>query len=1140
MAINKKLIHFKNKTKFDEELAKGNINEISICFIKDTKQIWTHGQLYDCDAPDLSKYVTEDELSDLIGSVTGGMIAGIKINNTNVPLENGVADLGNVVQTITMNNNTTALSNNNGHVELGDVVKTIKYRVVPNEPEHIANPDANGKVDLSGVFSKVSYEGTINANNGVTIGNITIDGTAIPVVTQKYTKESLGLGDVDNTSDAEKSVLYAETAGSAPASDVYAWAKATSKPTYNKTEIGLGNVDNTADSEKYVNRARVADVAGSVDWDDVQNAPTALKNPKSLKFGSKTYDGSSEATITASDLGLASALKYCGITSTPLVDQSTTNPVVINGSNHNATEGCIVFYGDKEFAWNGSNWEELGFSIDLSGYKTKQTAVSSPTAQNASSLEFISDITQNENGVITATKKFLPWNSVGETNVQSDWNVTDTSSDAFIKNKPALATVATSGSYTDLSNKPTIPTVPTALSQFTDDIVSGKYLPISGGTMQGNITLPIGYNLRDSNANTLLGTDANSNFKIGSTNWALMLRSNGTHTINGNALIHAGNIGSQSVSYAKSAGTATDQTARDAAAKAQTTANNKWTYNEDIIKGVKVDSASDADTVNGLTVLTAVPANAKFTDNNTTYTFTNGTGGFSVTPSGGSAQTVTVSTPKATSSAIGGIKVGYATSGYNQAVQLDSDGKAYVAVYPTDISGKVDKVTGKGLSTNDYTTAEKNKLAAIASGAEVNVQSDWNVTDSTSDAYIKNKPTIPSAVTSTTVSNWGFTKNAGTVTGVKINGTTKSPSSGIVDLGTVITDVSGKQEAITGLTQTAWDAIVSETAHISSKYVKPSTGIPKSDLASAVQTSLGKADTALQSETYKGTVTSVATGKGLTGGTITGSGTIKCNLNSETSLGTIGTTSRLYAVGVDANNKLCVNVPWSDTNTWPTLSDLGGQASIFDLSTIRSNATNGNTAYKWGNHASAGYVKSSGVTSVKMTVPTGLSVSGSPITSSGTLAVTFTSGYSIPTTAKQGNWDTAYGWGNHSGKYVTLSGNSTVNGSITATSFLESSDETLKNFGEDIKVDFEALRKLPKKYFTWKEGDEQQIGTSAQEVQKLYPEIVGTKEDGTLAVDYGKLSVVALKAVDELYEKNKELEERLSKLEQLILNNNGR
>ena len=48
------------------------------------------------------------------------------------------------------------------------------------------------------------------------------------------------------------------------------------------------------------------------------------------------------------------------------------------------------------------------------------------------------------------------------------------------------------------------------------------------------------------------------------------------------------------------------------------------------------------------------------------------------------------------------------------------------------------------------------------------------------------------------------------------------------------------------------------------------------------------------------------------------------------------------------------------------------------------------------------------VTSVKMTVPAGFSISGSPITSSGTLALGFANGYSLPTTAKQSNWDTAY------------------------------------------------------------------------------------------------------------------------------------
>lgn len=54
---------------------------------------------------------------------------------------------------------------------------------------------------------------------------------------------------------------------------------------------------------------------------------------------------------------------------------------------------------------------------------------------------------------------------------------------------------------------------------------------------------------------------------------------------------------------------------------------------------------------------------------------------------------------------------------------------------------------------------------------------------------LDNKPTIPTAVTESIVSGWGFTKNAGTVTGVKINGSTKSPSSGTVDIGNVATSI---------------------------------------------------------------------------------------------------------------------------------------------------------------------------------------------------------------------------------------------------------------------------------------------------------------------------------------------------------------
>lgn len=79
------------------------------------------------------------------------------------------------------------------------------------------------------------------------------------------------------------------------------------------------------------------------------------------------------------------------------------------------------------------------------------------------------------------------------------------------------------------------------------------------------------------------------------------------------------------------------------------------------------------------------------------------------------------------------------------------------------------------------------------------------------------------------------------------------------------------------------------------------------------------------------------------------------------------------------------------------------------------------------------------VTSVAMSVPTGLSISGSPITASGTLALSYTSGFSIPSTAKQTNWDTAYEWGNHaSAGYVKNSVNENITG--------------IKNFINGLKV----------------------------------------------------------------------------------------
>lgn len=96
--------------------------------------------------------------------------------------------------------------------------------------------------------------------------------------------------------------------------------------------------------------------------------------------------------------------------------------------------------------------------------------------------------------------------------------------------------------------------------------------------------------------------------------------------------------------------------------------------------------------------------------------------------------------------------------------------------------------------------------------------------------------------------------------------------------------------------------------------------------------------------------------------------------------------------------------------------------------------------------------------------------------------------------------------------------------SVSANAFYASSDIRLKNILDDINIDFDKLKLIPKKYYTWKGSDILQLGTIAQDIQKIYPEVVSKNENGYLSVDYSKLSIIALAAIDKLNERIKELE----------------
>jgi hypothetical protein len=111
--------------------------------------------------------------------------------------------------------------------------------------------------------------------------------------------------------------------------------------------------------------------------------------------------------------------------------------------------------------------------------------------------------------------------------------------------------------------------------------------------------------------------------------------------------------------------------------------------------------------------------------------------------------------------------------------------------------------------------------------------------------------------------------------------------------------------------------------------------------------------------------------------------------------------------GTNTGDQTLTNTSNATSHT-VTLSGSGGSLQLVEGSNITL-ATSG-TASAAVVTISASVTGGGGgtVTSVGLVAPTGFSVSGSPVTTSGDITLAFAAGYSLPTTASQGNWDTAF------------------------------------------------------------------------------------------------------------------------------------
>ena len=90
-------------------------------------------------------------------------------------------------------------------------------------------------------------------------------------------------------------------------------------------------------------------------------------------------DAKAREDIASIEQSIAGGVSFIGETTTAISDGSTTNPIVINGNNHNAISGNLVVYGSKEFVFDGTKWIEFGDLGTLKALAFKDSASGSYT-----------------------------------------------------------------------------------------------------------------------------------------------------------------------------------------------------------------------------------------------------------------------------------------------------------------------------------------------------------------------------------------------------------------------------------------------------------------------------------------------------------------------------------------------------------------------------------------------------------------------------------------------------------------------------------------------------------------------------------------------------------------------------------------
>ncbi len=117
------------------------------------------------------------------------------------------------------------------------------------------------------------------------------------------------------------------------------------------------------------------------------------------------------------------------------------------------------------------------------------------------------------------------------------------------------------------------------------------------------------------------------------------------------------------------------------------------------------------------------------------------------------------------------------------------------------------------------------------------------------------------------------------------------------------------------------------------------------------------------------------------------------------------------------------------------------------------------------------------------------------------------------------------------GGNLNVSGNITASGSVTASGFFYNSDSRLKKNIHPITHALDKVQRLNGVAFTWKKNNVKDIGVTAQNVEKVMPELVTTGSNGMKSVAYGNLVALLIESVKEQQKEIEGLKKKVAELQ---------